>query len=186
MKTVFTKILVKLGLIQPTWVSIERFHESWKQRIRVMSSHIHDEDMTVVDLGCGPCWLREYLKPCQKYIGVDYMKRNENQIVADFNKYQFPEVQANVHFVSGCLEYVRDWKWFIEQICLNGNKCILSYCTSENQPLQKVRNKNAWVNSLSAFQIIEEFDKNNFVCSKNFKFDKNNDIFIFNRKENKS
>ena len=77
------------------------------------------------------------------YYAVDYKKRGEKSIVCDFNKYEFPIIKVDLCFVSGCLEYIEDYKWFIKEISKISNACVISYCTIENfQTLLKEKEKN--------------------------------------------
>ena len=113
------------------WKKIEYFDESWKKRIFQMSKYITPSD-SIVDYGCGKMWLKEYLQTSNIYSGVDYQKRDEETIVCDFNKKEFPNKNSTVAFVSGCLEYVEDPKWFLNNIASYHNKCIISYCCMDN------------------------------------------------------
>lgn len=85
------------------WRSDEAFDTSWKLRICQMAKYI-DEGESVLDIGCGKGWLREYLPHDCRYIGCDLVKRDKDTIVCDFNAYQFPEQIADVVFISGVLE----------------------------------------------------------------------------------
>lgn len=161
------------------WVSIERFNESWRDRIKFMAQFIEDNDCSVTDMGCGPMWLKNEISVDIKYTGVDYKDRGVGTIICDFNLYQFPHITTDVFFVSGCMEYIVNWKWFIKEISNHGRKCIISYCCLENVKNIKTRKKNAWVNSISTNEIIEEFNKNNMKLIKVENFDSNNTVFIF-------
>ena len=162
-----------------TWQDIERFNPSWSLRIQSMAGAIVDSDRKVVDLGCGPMWLKEVLPPGIKYIGVDYKSRGPDTIVCDFNAFQFPEMDADVFFVSGCLEYVEDYEWFIERIATKGRKCIISYCCAGNTPEKKYRAKNAWVNHLSHENIVSIFNANEMTLRETWQVDSVNTCFVF-------
>jgi hypothetical protein len=149
--------------IQTRWKDIEYFDDSWKQRINEMARYI-PANATVMDLGCGTEWLRQIVGP-GNYTGVDYRRRGENTVVCDFNKGQFPGLRRDVAFVSGCLEYVTDYRWFIAQICENANVCILSYCSLEMHPDPVARRRAGWVNDLTIDGIKREFGKHRFNLS---------------------
>jgi hypothetical protein len=143
------------------WQDIEYFDIKWKERISVMSKFI-DSGAAVVDLGCGEMWLRECISENEIYIPVDYKFRDKDTIICDFNNYEYPDINADTAFISGCLEYIDDYKWFISKICQNHNKCILSYCTIDNFPSMKSRTELTWRNHLSKVDIISLFEENYF------------------------
>ena len=170
MKKLIKKCLFAIG-IGRQWQNIEYFDESWRRRIKQMSQYIESGE-GVVDLGCGKMWLREYLNG-NPYVPVDYISRDGVSTVADFNKYEYPETGMPVAFVSGTLEYVIDYEWFVKQIALSSRKCILSYCTVEDYPDMAFRKKKTWKNHLSESQVLDLFEKNGMKlqhrdgCSKN-------------------
>jgi hypothetical protein len=177
LKKLIKKCLFTLG-IGRRWQNIEYFDESWRQRIEQMSQYIEPKE-GIVDLGCGKMWLREYLNG-NPYVPVDYVSRDGVSTVADFNKHQYPETGMPVAFVSGALEYVMDYEWFVKQIALTSKKCILSYCTVEDYPDMTFRNEKTWKNHLSQSQVVHLFEKNGMklqsrdVCNKNR-------IFVFHK-----
>lgn len=140
------------------WQEIEYFSSEWKERILSMAQFIKPNEH-VIDLGCGQMWLKEYLPPGCQYTAVDYTARDAETIICDFNAYQFPEIEADVAFVSGCLEYVEDYEWFVKQISSRYKKCIISYCIVENFPNVSERIGKAWVNHLSQKDIVNLFEK---------------------------
>lgn len=166
---------------QLEWRSIERFSANWRGRIRFMAGLLDEEDRVVVDLGCGPMWLRDELPGSVQYVGVDYKERGPGTVICDFNAGQFPDVRADTYFVSGCLEYVADWRWFISRISSLGRKCLISYCCVESIGDDAIRRRNAWVNSLSSDDIIAEFRRNGMVLVARHQFDANNTVFKFAR-----
>lgn len=161
------------------WQDIEYFNPDWKERIQNMAQFIEPNEH-VMDMGCGQGWLKEYLAPGCKYSGVDYAPRDSKTIVCDFNAYQFPEIDADVAFVSGCLEYITDYEWFIGKIADKFDKCIISYCTIENFPDLSERIEKCWVNHLSRQEIVDIFEKHNLHLIR--QLDTLNVIFVFSKK----
>jgi SAM-dependent methyltransferase len=139
----------------PTWRQVEHFDEGWKERIRLMAEFI-PTDSSVMDLGCGKMWLKQFLNK-DTYYGVDYTDRGEGTIICDFNQGEFPTQNAEVAFVSGCLEYIENYNWFINCIGENTKSCVLSYCTLEHFPDKTIRRELAWVNDLTRSELIELF-----------------------------
>jgi SAM-dependent methyltransferase len=155
-------IFVKKLFFKLTWKDIEYFDETWKLRIKAMSELI-DEEQTILDLGCGKGWLKEYIPTNIIYNGADYIKRDESTIVCDFNLHQFPSLKVDLCFVSGCLEYINDVNWFIEQISLSCKFLIISYCTTDLFPSLKSREKLCWVNHFSYQEIVRIIESKGFI-----------------------
>jgi len=177
------KLTSRLRFKPRNWKEIERFNESWRPRIKQMASNISREDTVIVDLGCGPMWLQSELpKSAHRYIGVDYKDRGAGSIICDFNLGQFPDVYADVFFVSGCMEYVKNWTWFVEKIASSGKKCILSYCCIDDVSDPNLRKNNAWISSASSREIVRKFSECNMALIKSERFDANNSIFVFERR----
>lgn len=164
---------------QKDWKDLEYFHDSWRNRIGVMARFV-PEDSVVLDLGCGRMWLKEIL-PMRHYLHVDYKQRDEETLVCDFSKNEFPEVQADVAFVSGCLEYVRDHQWFISQISSRVDLCVISYCSTDEVPDLRRRRANAWVNDLSREEVISFFRSAGMELVHEARFEPNNNIFVFRK-----
>jgi hypothetical protein len=70
---------------------------------------------TVMDLGAGQCYVKEFLPEGVEYIPVDYLKRGGIDIICDFNQYEFPDKKADCVFLVGVLQYVQDWKWLVRR-----------------------------------------------------------------------
>ncbi len=85
------------------WKDVERFEASWKERIVLMAQHIAPQDGAVLDIGCGPMWLRGFLPAGVKYIGLDYRSRGDDSLVCDLNAERLPKTEAKVSVISGCL-----------------------------------------------------------------------------------
>jgi hypothetical protein len=146
-----------------------------------MSQYIGKND-SVVDLGCGEMWLKCFLEPSNKYTGVDYRKRDENTIICDFNKGMYPNINADVYFISGCLEYVVNYESLIDNISNYCRMCILSYCCIEDFPDMILRRKRAWVNDLGKLQLINIFASKGMELTNEAKTLTNNSIFIFRKR----
>jgi len=153
---------IRKYLYRPQWRDIEYFDESWKIRIRAMSELI-EEEKEVMDLGCGKMWLKGYLSDDIKYSGCDYVKRDDDTIVCDFNQGQFPFNAVELIFVSGCLEYVENVEWFIESIAKHCSSLIISYCTVELNPDINARKSLGWKNHLTLQQLLEILLLNGFA-----------------------
>lgn len=143
------------------WNNLEKFEEHFFNRMKVMAEYI-PSGASVLDMGCGPMWLKRILSPDSIYYPVDYIARGKDTIVCDFNKHEFPDNHADIIFCSGVIEYVVDYKWFIKEIAAHGKKCIVSYNPVEYTPDQKMRESLNWVNSLSRAELISCFESAGF------------------------
>lgn len=170
---------VKKKSSQIEWCDIEYFDEIWKERLKVMTKYIPD-NVSLMDLGCGPMWVKEFVK-LNKYYPVDYKKRDDDTIVCDFNKFEFPEKNVDFAFVGGCLEYVKEFEWFIKKISKYANSCVISYCCIEQIPDTLNRRSLAWVNDLSKKEIISLFQKHGFDLIVEDNYLEFNSIFLFTR-----
>jgi hypothetical protein len=162
------------------WSSESEFDEVWKKRISVMASYINIPG-TVADFGCGLMWLEPLLNQENTYLPIDYIARDPRTLVIDFNVDLIPELNAEIAFLSGVLEYVKDVNKFVDQLTNRGfKKIILSYCTYEK--FNNINNRTSlnWVSHESIFQILSLFCKNyNLVAIDDVN---NNTIFVFERK----
>jgi len=148
--------------VRTEWKEIEYFDAEWKDRIRLMANLIEDEQ-TVLDLGCGQMWLKDYLPPAvTSYHGCDYASRGADTILCDFNQREFPDLTVDLCFVSGCLEYIEDVDWFLNKISQNCNSLILSYCTSNLVPDIASRRSLAWKNHLSHVSLLAKLKSAGF------------------------
>jgi hypothetical protein len=166
------------------WEELEYFDESWKKRIEEMARFIAPGE-SVIDLGCGKMWLKPLLKN-NVYHPVDYKRRDELTVVANFNGHEYPDIGADVAFVSGTLEYIEDYEWFVRQICSRSKRCILSYCTTECYPDLKVRSQKAWKSHLSRSTLLGVFTKSGMDLDAESGVVAQNPIFVFSRQKRES
>lgn len=161
------------------WTEVERFDPAWRERIRLMASFLDTSDSVVVDLGCGPMWLRDFLPEGARYVGVDYAARGLGTLVCDFNSKQFPDIEQATFFVSGCLEYVEDPAWFAGMIAAHSSKCVLSYCTTEAFPDLAWRRQRGWVNDLDEAAVERLFARHGMRCVEKGMTASRNAVFVF-------
>lgn len=144
---------LKSRLLSKVWKDIEYFRPEWKNRIKEMASYI-GEETSVLDLGCGSMWLKDFLPESVTYYGCDYKSRGPDVLVCDFNKHEFPDIEVDVCFASGVLEYVEDVEWFLNRVSQVSGKLLLSYCTVDDYPDRSFRKKLCWVNHLSEDELV--------------------------------
>ena len=163
---------------QKEWQDIEYFDAGWKERIRQMSVFIQP-NKKVLDLGCGKMWLKEYLPSNCLYVPVDYIRRSDDCMVADFNKKEFPGITTDIAFISGCLEYVKDYAWFIRRVTECSEEVIISYCTTNEFPGKNIRKQYHWVNHISAERLVDLFKSEGFELKTQAKTNNKNHLFFF-------
>lgn len=171
------KWLIRIGLIHKSWRDVERYESVWNERIKIMTGLIPSDTSSIMDMGAGTEELKNYLDPQIEYIPVDLKARSKKTKVIDFNKKEFPSIQVDTIFVSGCLEYVQYPEWFVSKVAQQSKYCILSYCILENYPNVKNRKDNAWRNHFNQQEIIGLFQSKNMQLIKHLNTD--NNIFLF-------
>lgn len=146
------------------WEAIEPHYnyDQLRRRVRAMAHMISKNSKSVLDLGCGTMTLREFLKPEMAYFPVDYIKRDDSVFLADFNKHEFPDVQADCVFISGLLEYIKDMDWFIERVCACSQEVIFSYHPIFFGESMAVRHGYGFVNNFTFVEIIRRFETHHF------------------------
>jgi hypothetical protein len=160
------------------WKDFEYFDIKWKKRIQLMAALI-DKETTILDLGCGKMWLREFLPQDCIYYGCDYTPRDEKTIVCDFNKKEFPSVIVDCCFASGVVEYLDDPDFLFKQVYLTAKSLILSYCPIEIQPDIGFRKSLGWRNQMSRFEINERLRDVKFVKKIEIVNKNGHDIYKF-------
>lgn len=98
---------------------------NWNARAASMATLIPEDVHSIIDFGCGNQRLKNYLRPDIRYIGLDYIARDENTIVCDVNKESLPQIDADCIYMAGFLMYVKNLESFLKQI--NTRYILLSY-----------------------------------------------------------
>lgn len=137
-----------------SWVPGRELLSIWKHRVCQMAQYIDEKDKSVLDAGCGTCYLKELLADKDiQYIGCDCVILSEGVWQCDFNCYEFTDIKVDVMFVSGSLEYIEPADWFLHKLCEFSNKIILSYTPLEYMPNSERRKSFGYCNSYSIQQI---------------------------------
>ena len=161
------------------WQSTERFESSWSARIERMARYLDSTDELVLDIGCGPMWLRQYLPAGLRYQGLDYTNRGNDCIVCDLNRDRLPTTSASAFFISGCLEYLDNPERLITDVSERARKCILSYCCLDDFPDIKLRTMKGWRNHVTRDELLQMFDRHNMQAIAFDMTESQNSIFVF-------
>lgn len=180
LRRAYKAVLRRLGIATHSWKDLENFDESWKGRIRMMAEMIPEEAGSVLDVGCGKMWLKEYLPPGCRYQGLDYVSRGEGSMVCDLNRGEFPPDTYDVIFVSGCLEYVEDVEWFLGTVASRlRQRLILSYCVLDHFDNLPQRRASAWVNDLRESDLLEACEAKGLRLIKKMITPSADRVFVF-------
>lgn len=147
----------------PAWQDIERFDPSWKDRISMMARHIEATDGPVLDIGCGPMWLRQFLPTGVRYIGLDYVSRGPDCITCDLNHQRLPDTEAATYFISGSMEYLQNVELFVADVSARARKCIVSYCALTEFPSIPERRRRGWKNDMTTEELTTLFEGRGMV-----------------------
>jgi hypothetical protein len=101
----------KHGMCSPKIVPV-----IYKDRTDIMSQWILPDVKSIAEFGCGECWLKDMLRPGVKYIGIDYVKRNEECIVCDISKDELPKLNVDAVFLAAVIDYIANWDRFFDYI----------------------------------------------------------------------
>ena len=102
-----------------TWEENFEYEDSMKERYIQLLQYLdnyQEKCRSVLDLGCGPQFLREILPQDILYTGCDLYKHKESTVIVDFNKKQFVEGQWDLCIAGGVLEYIYEMKVFIKNV----------------------------------------------------------------------
>ena len=176
---IWKKIKALLGG-KKNWEEVEFFDPRWKKRIEAMAAHV-SSGQSVLDLGCGQMWLKEFLPEDCRYFPCDYTHRGPGTIVCDFNQKEFPDQTVDVSFVSGCLEYVVDVDWFLDRIEAQSQRCVIAYCIMAPDKSIAQREQNAWKNHLSEEELITAFTSRGMLLRERGGQFMSSHLFVFEK-----
>ena len=93
--------------------------------IEELATCIDKNDKSVVDLGAGGMHLNKFIPSDSLYYPVDYKKRCDQTVVCDFNKKEFPNINADVYVLCAMLYYIDDPIWLLEQSAAFASRKII-------------------------------------------------------------
>ena len=186
-KRVPLAILRRLGVAKHTWKDVETFDESWRRRIQIMAGLVTSDARSILDVGCGRMWLREYLSRTCEYRGLDYVSRGDGCLVCDLNRGEFPPETVDVVFISGCLEYIEDYRWFLRTVagCVL-KQVILSYCVLDRFDNMPQRRASAWLSDLSEATLLSECEMAGLMLVTKTEAPSGDRIYVFEPKAGQS
>lgn len=150
--------------------------EGFVERSRVMSHYIRPECKSLLDLGCGEMHIRKFLNSGVKYYGCDYKKRDEETIICDLAKGEFPSICVDTIFMAGVLGYLSNWRDVLK-------KCS-QHCTQLVMSRRKDRNSDG-PNCPSYQNIVDEMLQNGFRLADELVLWDKSVIFNFEKETDK-
>lgn len=144
-----------------------------------MAGYIPEKSKSVIDIGCGKMWLKEWLPANCNYFGIDYISRGEGSHVYDLNNYEFPASCFDAAFISGCLEYISDYDWLIREVASKSESCIVSYCNFDNFSNLEERRSLGWVNHLKEADLVALFSRYHMHLKQKDITSTANSIYVF-------
>lgn len=143
----------------------------WKKRTEMIASLIPAHS-SVLDLGCGFCHLKKYLRKECRYIGVDKDTWVDEIVTCEFNKNEFPNVGIFDFIVcQGILEYINEPQEFLKQIRKYGQTLILTY---KLYTTTDIENRNIY----SFREIVEMLTEANWEIVEHQKVDNGQNLYI--------
>lgn len=132
-------------------------------KYNVVSKMIPEKCTTVIDLGAASGMLEKYLNKNVTFIPVDYMKIRDDEVICDFNKYEFPDIDEDKKncciVMCGIIQAVKDWKWLLRKSGESADTIIISHNDIVRVNRDFRREKLTWNNAVFNHQIILEMQK---------------------------
>lgn len=164
------------------WEDIDTYCTEWEKRIFTLVdlafSNAPSLITSIMDLGSGPEWTRKFLPAGCLYFPIDMKKITEHTLVYDLNQQQFPDISSDLILISGCLEYLNNLGWIVQNCSKRCTYVVCSYCSLDIHPNIESRRQLCWVNDLSCMSLIDLFLEHKFqlLVHKVFSL---NDLFLF-------
>lgn len=132
-------------------------------KYNVVPKMIPEKCTTVIDLGAASGMLENYLNKNVTFIPVDYMKIRDDEVICDFNKYEFPDIDEDKKncciVMCGIIQAVKDWKWLLRKSGESADTIIISHNDIVRVNRDFRREKLTWNNAVFNHQIILEMQK---------------------------
>ena len=147
----------------------------WAERTQLLAGMM-PENFMIIDLGCGYCHLKKYLK-MKKYVGVDRESWIKGVIKADFNKNQFPDLGAfDIILGQGILEYISDPENFMNQIHKYGDQVLITYKKISADDIERK-------NSMAFSDITKLFEKTGWKIIKHQLIGRRQKVWLLRKNE---
>lgn len=134
----------------------------WDFRYKELLTLMPVSCSAVMDCGAGNMSLRSMLNKEISYYPIDKIKKYQETIVCDFNSGNFPEINVDVIFLAGILEYIICPESFLRNVCQSCKTVLMSYCTLHTHPEISSRMLCGWKNHFVMGELIKLFSDNGF------------------------
>lgn len=150
---------------------MDRLGELCDELSRKLSALISNESCSVMNLGTESMGIRKYLRKDITFISGALNPDEYETSVYGFHRHHFLKEPVDTMIVCGCLEYVQDTKWFLQEIGTHTNlELILSYPLLEDQPDIASRRATGWVSDLSYQDLLHLVQSNGLILISQEKF----------------
>jgi len=139
------------------WSNPESIQKPWVSRTLLAVRKIEGA-RSVADIGCGGMHVLTHLSPNCKYIPLDIVKRSNETLICDVNKGIWPKVSADAVLALGLLEYIYDFKKFVEAVRNIAPTLVFSYTFSPGDSVpteDEVRLRMGWLSNFSYDYIVK-------------------------------
>lgn len=173
------------------WITKEKNEDyqldDYAIRVRMMYEMIDRSNVhSILDLGAGKQLLKHFIKGDMDYFPVDYLERIDDgkTEICDFNKGEFPDRSVDCVFVSGVIEYVKDYRWFLKQIAgVCKSSLIISYYDNFSYTGEVYKRTLDGVNCVAPPELILIVQQQGFVLKVIKHYRLNTWLFRFDKEE---
>ncbi|MBR6012847.1 MAG: glycosyltransferase [Selenomonadaceae bacterium] len=151
------------------------------ERLQLAIAKLSANCLSLLDLGCRENKLVKTLCPDNvKYYPVDYKNFDDEVIVCDFNKGEFPNIKVDACLCAYTAEYVTCLPEFLKKMCTSTLKQILMLC----RPVDKERRfryrwNHPFQTDFTEQFLIETLEKNNFKLNSAVSCQGNSSVILY-------
>ena len=133
----------------PDWRDADAYSPLWDARAAA-AAQLVPAGTSVLDLGCGPRQaLRTLLPAGCRYFPADMTKWNDETILVDLDKGEYPEGRHDVTVALGVLCYLHDPARVLRQAALRSSTLIVSFTHPRLWESRRGRQRRGWINHYS-------------------------------------
>lgn len=139
------------------WSNPDSIQKPWASRT-ILAARKIEGAKSVVDIGCGGMHILKHLSEGCKYIPLDLVKRNSETLICDANNGIWPKVSADAVLALGLLEYIYDFRKFVEVARNIAPILVFTYTFSpgDSAPIEdQARLRMGWLSNFSYEYVVK-------------------------------
>ena len=150
-------------------------------RLKYVISNLIPDCTSLMDLGCRQDKSAKAFCPENvKYYPVDYQKHDDEVIVCDFNKDEFPDMKVDTCLCAFTAEYVARLPQFLKNMCDTAQKQILMWCHPVDKELNaEYRWRNPFLTDFTEEFLIKTMGQNDFRLNAQYHDAGNPSIILY-------